>query len=245
MEGWVSIYRTIQDHWIWQDEKHLKWWLCILLNVNHTERKFPVGTEMHICKPGQSFRSIEQWTDMFSCSKKTTLKFFQLLEDDGMIIREIVGSGNRRKHLLSVANWKEYQQAETENSTETVPEFPPKQYPNIPPNNNDNNGNNETKKKSTFFDFKAALLGLGVSEQTATDWLKVRATKKATNTETAFKIVSAQINISGITSEECIRTAIEKNWQGFRAEWLKTDKSKHSANSIFNNALTQSQVQNF
>ena len=144
MTGWVSIYREIQGHWIWQDDRHLKWWLTILLNVSHTESRFPVGTVIHECNPGQSFRSIEQWTAMFSCSKKTTVKFFELLEKEGMIKREILGKGNRRKHLLTVQNWDKYQNKETQKRTETVPKKKLKEYPNRPPNNNDNNGNNVT-----------------------------------------------------------------------------------------------------
>ena len=143
MTGWISIHRSIRDHWVWQDAKYLKWWLTILLNVNHEGKKFPVGTEIKTCSPGQSFRSIDQWSAMFSCSKPTTIKFFEMLKNDNMISTEIMGKGNRRKHLLTVVNWSKYQQTETENFTETVPETLPKQYwklyPNVPPNNNDNN----------------------------------------------------------------------------------------------------------
>ncbi|MEL7586804.1 MAG: hypothetical protein AAGU19_08820 [Prolixibacteraceae bacterium] len=148
MKGWVSIHRSIRSHWIWEDVKRLKWWLTILLNVNHDAKKFPVGSELFVCHPGQSFRSIAQWTELFCCSKKTTLKFFDMLRNDSMITTEILGKGNQRKHLLTVTNWDRYQKMETENSTETVPETPPKQYPNVPPNNNVNNGNNENNENN-------------------------------------------------------------------------------------------------
>ncbi|MGV8133773.1 MAG: hypothetical protein AB2L20_01045 [Mangrovibacterium sp.] len=42
-----------------------------------------------------------------------------------MIQTEIIGSGNRRKHLLTVVNWGKYQETETENFTETKPEYTP------------------------------------------------------------------------------------------------------------------------
>lgn len=150
-EGWLKIYREIQDHWIWQDEKYLKWWLTIILNVNHEPKKFPVGTELFICYPGQSFRSIEQWTDMFSCSKPTTLKFFEMLKNDSMIKTEIMGKGNRRKHLLSVVNWEKYQQKETGNFTETVPETLPGINPNVPSNKNEKNEKNNRERKTDRF----------------------------------------------------------------------------------------------
>lgn len=149
-EGWISLHRAIQRCWIWENEKYLKWWLTILLNVNHNDKKYPVGNEINLCKAGQSFRSIERWTELFSCSKKTTIKFFEMLKRDCMISTEIVGKGNRRKLLLTVLNWHKYQQQ----YTETIPDFTPKEYPNIPPNNNDNNDNKEEKEISTIVDTK-------------------------------------------------------------------------------------------
>lgn len=148
MNGWISIYRKIQEHWIWQDEKRLKWWLTIILNVNHEPKKFPVGNEVLVCNPGQSFRSIEQWTAMFLCSKKTTIKFFEMLKNDDMIQCEIVGKGNRRKHLLSVVNWDEYQKKENEVSTPRKPECSVNGNPNVTSNNKDNNENNENNKNT-------------------------------------------------------------------------------------------------
>ena len=125
MKGWIRLHRQTQEHWIWSNEKHLKWWLAILLNVNYEAKKFPVGCEFFVCNPGQSFRSIEQWTDMFSCSKPSTIKFFNMLKKDGMILTETVGKGNRRKHLLTVINWEKYQEKETETFTETFTETVP------------------------------------------------------------------------------------------------------------------------
>jgi hypothetical protein len=66
-----------------------------------------------------------------------------------MIQTEIVGTGNRRKHLLTVVNWAKYQQNETGNFTETKPETLPKINPNIPPNKNDKN---DKKYYSVIFD---------------------------------------------------------------------------------------------
>lgn len=114
MYGHIKLHREIQEHWIWQNATYLKWWLTILMNVNYESRSFPVGCEIHTCNPGQSFRSIEQWTNLFSCSKKTTVKFFEMLRNDGMIHCEVLGNGNQRKHLLTVINWDKYQGKETE-----------------------------------------------------------------------------------------------------------------------------------
>lgn len=147
MPGWIKIERDIQNHWIWQDEKYFRWWMTILLNVNHEAKKFPVNTEIFTCKPGESFRSIDDWSKLFRCSKPTVFKFFALLKNDGMIQTKIVGRGNRRKHLLTVVNWQKYQQTETRNFTENKPETLPK----VNPNKNDKNKKKEKEAKNVRF----------------------------------------------------------------------------------------------
>lgn len=78
-------------------------------------------------------------------------------------------------------------------------------------------GTNNSKR----FDFKKQLISLGISEQIASDWMKVRKDKGASNTETAFNAIKKQIETSGISANECIKIAVERSWQGFKSEWLK------------------------
>ena len=155
MNGWIKIDRSILNHWIWQDEKYFRWWIAILLNVNHEEKKFPVNSEVFICQPGESFRSVEDWSRVFGCSKPTVFKFFQMLESDEMISTKIVGKGNRRKHLLTVVNWNKYQKTETRNFTENFTENKPETLPKINPNKNEEKNKNEKKvSKEEIPDFE-------------------------------------------------------------------------------------------
>lgn len=85
-------------------------------------------------------------------------------------------------------------------------------------NNEDKSSNKNIK--DVRFDFKKSLLEIGVSPQVAEDWLKVRKTKKAANTETAFKRIQHEIELSGLSADECITIAVERSWQGFKAEWV-------------------------
>lgn len=78
------------------------------------------------------------------------------------------------------------------------------------------------------FDFKRALLDLGIEENIVNDWLLVRKQKKATNTETAFKRIKNEIALSGISANECITLAVERCWMGFKAEWVKNIKPSYS-----------------
>jgi predicted transcriptional regulator len=74
--------------------------------------------------------------------------------------------------------------------------------------------------KSSRYDFKKALIEIGVSEQIAKDWMEVRKAKGAANTETSFKSIEREILKSGLPADECIRVAVENSWRGFKAEWI-------------------------
>ena len=80
--------------------------------------------------------------------------------------------------------------------------------------------NKSTNNIAKAFDFKAALIALGVTKEVADAWMQVRKTKKAVNTEIAFRSVQREIEKAGRPADECIRIAVERSWSGFRADWL-------------------------
>ena len=79
---------------------------------------------------------------------------------------------------------------------------------------------NINEKKDIKFNFLSALKSLGVSDEVAHAWMQVRKTKRATNTEIAFNSIKRVIDNSGRPADECIRTAVERSWSGFKAEWM-------------------------
>ena len=76
------------------------------------------------------------------------------------------------------------------------------------------------------FDFLASLRSLGVSKETAEEWLQVRRTKRLTNTRIAFDRIADEISRSGRSAEDCIRTSVEHSWGGFKAEWMPPKKEE-------------------
>jgi hypothetical protein len=110
---------------------------------------------------------------------------------------------------------------------------------NLPDTYNQLLNNSSTKNntyKSSRYDFKKALIEIGVSEQIAKDWMEVRKAKGAANTETSFKSIEREILKSGLPADECIRVAVENSWRGFKAEWLANQqKSKGKVSVLENN----------
>lgn len=79
---------------------------------------------------------------------------------------------------------------------------------------------------SRKFNFKEALLEMGVSEIVASDWMIVRKDKKGSNTQTAFTAIAKEINNAKADADTCIRIAVERSWCGFKSEWVENILSK-------------------
>ena len=78
----------------------------------------------------------------------------------------------------------------------------------------------EIHNKGKRFDFKQSLIEIGVAPEVAEDWMHVRKTKRAANTETAFKRIKQEIEKTGLSADECISIAVARSWQGFQADWV-------------------------
>jgi hypothetical protein len=105
MTGWIRLHRSIQEHWVFQDEKKLKWWLTLLLEVNYQDKKVAIGNELFDCKRGESIRSLRTWAKMFNTTPETVRHFFKLLQKDNMITVVSIGVSTH----LKVCNYDIYQ----------------------------------------------------------------------------------------------------------------------------------------
>lgn len=68
----------------------------------------------------------------------------------------------------------------------------------------------------------------GVDEQLADDFLKARKAKKAPLTKTVLDGIEREAEAAGISVAEAVRICVERNWQGFKAEWLTNSKTSSS-----------------
>ena len=106
--GWIKIDRNITDHWLWTDEKKLKWWLTILLDVNYSDRKMALGYNTYEIKRGQSPNSIRTWAGIFKTGTKSVVRFLDMLEKEGLITKETIGNGKHSTTLVTVCKYDSY-----------------------------------------------------------------------------------------------------------------------------------------
>jgi hypothetical protein len=106
--GWIKIDRSIKDHWLWSDEKKLKWWLTILLDVNYSDRTMALGYNTYEIKRGQSPNSIRTWANIFKTGTKSVVRFLDMLERDGLITKDVIGNGKHSTTLITVCKYDSY-----------------------------------------------------------------------------------------------------------------------------------------
>ena len=138
--GWIKLYRSIKSHWIFKDAKFFKWWVIMLIEVNHSEKKINIGYNIYTIKKGQSANSLRTWAELFETSTKSVSKFFQMLSKDNMIKTEIIGKGKQSTTLVNINNYSDYQGVkETQATTQATTQGKRERDTN----NNDKNYKNE------------------------------------------------------------------------------------------------------
>lgn len=91
----------------------------------------------------------------------------------------------------------------------------------------DNNKKEERDKSLSkkSFDFLSALLSIGIEEQIAKDWMKIRTSKKASDSETAFKQLKTALesinNTYGISATDAIGICVTNGWYGCKPSYFE------------------------
>lgn len=155
--GWISLYRSVKKHWIFENDKYFKWWVIMLFEVNHSEKKFNRYYEIHTIKKGQSVNSLRTWSELFKTTPKTVSKFFTLLEKDSMISLEKIGKGKQALSLVTIENYTQYQRQSKQDLPQGGNKEETESKQDLPTNNNGNKDNNDNKvnkiedRKSDFY----------------------------------------------------------------------------------------------
>nr|DAI22930.1 MAG TPA: DNA polymerase [Caudoviricetes sp.] len=118
MGGWIKIYQTIREHWIWERPRYLKWWIDLLMLAEWEDKKKSFGSTVFVIKRGQLAASVsylrKRWEYIDdneakrTPSPRTILNFLSMLEEDGMIVKDTNVLPNRIT-LITICNYNNYQ----------------------------------------------------------------------------------------------------------------------------------------
>ena len=108
MKGWISIYRQIQDNWIWESKEPFdkrSAWIDLLLMVNHDKQKIKFDNELIEVEKGQTITSIKHLAEKWKWSRHKVSDFLNLLEQDTMLVQV----RDNKKTLISIENYEKFQ----------------------------------------------------------------------------------------------------------------------------------------
>lgn len=112
-KGWVLLYRSLRDSWIWDYKPFdpARAWIDLILDANHDDGKVFTGARLVTVKRGQSWTSIRSLATRWGWSKDRVSKFLKTLESDSMIHISRTPYGT----LLTIVNYGFFQDRQDTN----------------------------------------------------------------------------------------------------------------------------------
>ena len=145
-QGWISVHRSLQCHWLWSEKPFSKGqaWIDMLMMANHADKKFLLGSELVEVKTGSFITSELKLMERWGWSKAKVRNFLEVLQTDGMLVK----ISDKKKTTITIENYSVYQDSQTterpvKDHAQTT-ERPQKDTNNNV--NNDNNVNNNNNK---------------------------------------------------------------------------------------------------
>lgn len=217
--GFICLFRSIRKNWIWDDEKKLKWWLDIIMEVNHQDAKVVIGNQLLECKRGESLKSLHTWAMRWRANVASVRRFLILLEKDGMIHYKSEGKTTR----ITVCNYDSYNGERNEDETQTARKR--------------NDGGTQTATNNNANNVNQLSIALSDEEKNSFEafqtWLSCTAPSVAKMKE-PFTIAQ-YLKLKQKISDEKIKSLVEdmENWEGLkkRTSALKTFNTFNKRNS--------------
>lgn len=113
MKGWIKLHRRVLKHWVFQDAEYFKFWIYLLLDVNHEDKKMLWNKNLIEVKRGEKITSLKKLAEEFNCSREKVRRFLNLLETDSMITTV----SNTKYTQITILNYDSYQVKEHADNT--------------------------------------------------------------------------------------------------------------------------------
>lgn len=114
-EGWIKTYRSLADHWLWQDKPFSKGqaWIDLMLIVNHRDNKTLIDGRLEEIERGKTITSIRKLCDRWGWSNTKVKNFLKMLENDGMIGVK----SDSKNTVINIVNYSIYQDCDSNKTT--------------------------------------------------------------------------------------------------------------------------------
>jgi|TARA_R110000751_G_scaffold125356_3_gene226951 hypothetical protein len=104
-EGFITLHRSVQKHWIWQEPEALKFWMALLMQANWEPKTTVFNKRLITVERGQVVFGRKVWSERLKISEMKLRRYLEMLKAQGMINQQITS----RYSLITVLNYHEYQ----------------------------------------------------------------------------------------------------------------------------------------
>ena len=111
-KGFLIIYRSLQDHWLWDDKPFSKGqaWIDLLIMANFRQKNVLVGRKIININPGTVLTSITELSKKWGWGRKKASNFLDILHENGMIT---LRKGTNNGTIITIENYTFYQNVRT------------------------------------------------------------------------------------------------------------------------------------
>ena len=104
-EGFITLHRSVQKHWIWDEPEALKFWVALLLQANWEAKTTLFNKRLITVERGQVVFGRKVWSERLKISEMKLRRYLEMLKAEGMINQQTTS----RYSLITVLNYHEYQ----------------------------------------------------------------------------------------------------------------------------------------
>lgn len=101
MEGWISLYRQIQENWIWKSKEPFdkrSAWIDLILSVNYRNEKINFDGKIIEIERGQKITSLDKLSKKWKWSRHKVSDFINQLETERNVGTDKGQKKNTYKH---------------------------------------------------------------------------------------------------------------------------------------------------
>lgn len=223
-QGWIKFYRSIRSNWLWENgnERYAKWWMDILLDVNHSPRKTLINGKLVEVGIGEKKTSILKLSERWGTSRNTVKKFLDLLEEDNMISRKSRTTDGTTLKVLHYADYQSFNEKKSQRSKQETDQQTDQR-------SDHKQELKELKNNTPKVDYKKLI-----------DYLNLKTGKHFKNVESNRKLVRARLN-DGYSKADIKKVIDIKSaeWKNDPDHYQYLQPSTLFAPSHFDNYLNQ------
>lgn len=202
------------------------YWIIVEILHEESTKKLKLDDLTFVAIARQASTSVEQAKAIVECC----LKYELFTEDDGYFLsKRILKNIDKRMEISEkrakagrISAEKRKKATSVGKNSTSVEENPTKSNKEKKRKEKEIKEKNNTNTNTVcVFNFKKSLLEYGFDPLLVDEWMAIRKTKKAINSEFSFNSFISQVEKTGAKKNEVMRLIAEKQWAGFNHAWMK------------------------